>query len=71
MKDLPATEGTEKGTAVKIRPPQDLANRVSEVHAMIARRAYELFANRGCEHGRICKIGLRPSRILCMSAVMT
>jgi HSP20 family molecular chaperone IbpA len=52
MKDLPVTKGTEKGIAVKILPPQDLANRASEVHAMIARRAYELFANRGCEHGQ-------------------
>src|SRR5439155_22456146 len=52
MKDLPVTKGTEKGIAVKILPPQDLASRVSEVHAMIARRAYELFANRGCEHGQ-------------------
>jgi HSP20 family molecular chaperone IbpA len=52
MKDLSATKGTEKGIAVKILPPQDLANRISEVHAMIARRAYELFANRRGEHGR-------------------
>jgi len=55
MKDLPATKGTEKGIAVKIRPSQDLANRISEMHAMIARRAYELFANRGGEHGQDLK----------------
>ena len=55
MKDLPATKGIEKGIAVKIRPSQDLANRISEVHAMIARRAYELFTNRGGEHGQDLK----------------
>ena len=50
MKDLPVTKGTEKGIAVKILPPQDLASRVSEVHAMIARRAYERLFNSAANH---------------------
>jgi len=52
MKGQSATKRAEAGTPVKIVLAQDLANRVNEVHEMIARRAYELFAGRGGEHGR-------------------
>jgi HSP20 family molecular chaperone IbpA len=52
MKGLSATKRAEVGTPVKIVLAQDLANRVNEVHEMIARYAYELFAGRGGEHGR-------------------
>jgi HSP20 family molecular chaperone IbpA len=52
MKGLSATKRAEAGTPVKIALAQDLANRVNEVHEMIALRAYELFAGRDGEHGR-------------------
>ena len=39
-------------TLLRLQNPQDLNQEMQQVHLAIARRAYELFEARGCEHGR-------------------
>ena len=38
-------------TLLKLQNPQDLNQEKQQVHLAVARRAYELFEARGCEHG--------------------
>src|SRR5450759_5147932 len=42
-----------------LRNPEDLRREMQEVQLAIARRAYELFETRGCEHGHDWKDWLR------------
>lgn len=52
MKEISATHRHETGMPVKLVPPAILLGRMNELHRMIARRAYELYEQRGREHGR-------------------
>ncbi len=48
MKGCSVEEQDKAGTPVKFVPVQMLEQRMTEIHNIIARRAYELFEYRGC-----------------------
>lgn len=52
MKEISPKAQPETGASVSLTPPVVLLDRMQELRGMIARRAYELFEQRGHEHGR-------------------
>jgi len=52
MREISTKHRHEAGAPVNLVPPAILLGRMHELHRMIARRAYELFEQRGREHGR-------------------
>lgn len=52
MTEATAKQRLQTGTPVKLVPTEVLLNGMQELHDAIARRAYELFEQRGCQHGR-------------------
>jgi HSP20 family molecular chaperone IbpA len=48
----PQLQSEPAATLLRPQNPQDLSGEIELVHVAIARRAYELFEARGCEHGR-------------------
>jgi HSP20 family protein len=52
MKEASAVQRHETGVPVNLVPPAILLNHRRKLHDLIARRAYELYEQRGGEHGR-------------------
>ena len=52
MAEAIKTETSQPPVPVLVVPARSLAERERQVHEEIARRAYEIFESRGCQHGR-------------------